>query len=36
MNPSADGWLLASLIFDSIWSLKNKFYTDEIAMRVNF
>ncbi len=27
-------WLLASLIFDSIWPLKNKLFTDEIAMTV--
>ncbi len=24
MNPPTGGWLLASLIYDSIWQLKNK------------
>ncbi len=27
MNPSADGWLLASRIFDSMRTLKDNLYT---------
>jgi len=34
MNP-IDGWLLASLIFDSMRPFKNKLYTDEMSMIAN-
>ena len=36
MNPPTGGWLLASLIYDFIWPLKNKLYTDEVYQAIEF